>query len=454
MAATYSLLLRRGRVLLPEGERRVDIAVEGEKIVEIGEELTGTAAREIDAGGKVIFPGTFDAHVHFNDPGRREWETIATGSAALAAGGGTTFVDMPLNSDPCTLHAKELHDKKAIAERDSVTDFAFWGGLTPTNLDALEELADAGCMGFKSFACYSGIPAFEGIDDYTALKGMEKIKTLGLPLMVHCESPLLVQKLAEEMKEAGKEDVWAYFHAHARVTELESIGRMISLAEETGVQLIIAHVSLAESLDVIRRAKARGVNVTAESIGQYLILTDEEVAAIGTAAKCSPPVRDAENRVQMWARLVTGDIDFVSSDHSPSDPSLKEGVSFVKAWGGIASVEHTLTGLLTHGYHARRIPLEKIAKVTGDHAARIFRVPAKGRIAVGCDADFAVVDLDAAWTLTRESIHYLHPVSPYMGSTFRGQVVETIRRGETIWKDGKVAPGGSGKFIRPEREAK
>ncbi|BEU86724.1 allantoinase AllB [Selenomonas sp. TAMA-11512] len=454
MAAQYSLLLRGGRVLLPEGEKVVDIAVEGEKIAAIGEELTGTAAREIDAKGKVIFPGTFDAHVHFNDPGRREWETIATGTAALAAGGGTAFVDMPLNSNPCTLHAKELNDKIAIAEKDSVTDFAFWGGLTPQNLDSLEELAEGGCMGFKSFACYSGIPEFEGIDDYTALKGMEKIKKLGLPLMVHCESPLLVQKLGEEMQAEGKEDVWAYFHAHARITELESVQRMISIAEETGVQLIIAHVSLAESLDIIRAAKLRGVDVTAETIGQYLILTDEEVAAIGTAAKCSPPVRDAANQLQMWARLMKGDIDFVDSDHSPSDPSLKEGVSFVKAWGGIASVEHTLTGLLTHGYHARRIPLSLIAKLTSENAARTLHVPNKGKIAVGYDADFAIVDLDETWTLTKESIHYLHPVSPYMGTTFKGQVKETILRGESIQQNGKVAMGGRGKLVRPERVVK
>ncbi|WP_437795434.1 allantoinase AllB [Mitsuokella multacida] len=447
MSNTYSLLIRGGKVMLPEGMQQVDIAVEGEKIVEIGPSLSGSADREIDATGKVVFPGTFDGHVHFDEPGRTEWETIKDGSAGLAAGGGTTFIDMPLNSSPCLLDKEEFQKKYDIASHDSYTDFGFWGGLTPDNLDRLEELAACGVVGFKAFSCYSGIPEFKGIDDYSALKGMEIIKRLGLPLMVHCENDRLTAKLGAEQESAGHDDAWAYFAAHAPITEIESITRMITFAEETGVKLIIAHASLAKSIDIINAARARGVDVSVETIGQYLILTDEEVAALGPVAKCSPPVRSKENQPLMWAHLLAGDIDYVDSDHSPSDPSMKEDVSFMKAWGGIASVQHTLTGLLTHGYHARKVPLERIMKLTCENMPGSLRIEGKGKIAVGYDADFALIDLDREYILKADDILYKHHVSPYMGMRFKGAVDETILRGQTIMRDGKIIGTPRGRMI-------
>lgn len=448
MANRYTMIIRGGEVLLPEGKRKVDIGIEDEKIVEIAEEIDGSADQTIDASGKVVFPGTFDGHVHFNDPGRTEWETIRTGSSALAAGGGTAFVDMPLNCNPCTLDRTQFEKKLEIANRDSYTDFGFWGGFTPDNLDKLEELAECGAVGFKAFSCYSGIPEFNGIDDYAALKGMEIIKKLGLPVMIHCENNLLTKRLGEDELAAGREDAWAYFAAHAPITETESISRMISFAEETGVKLIIAHVSLAKSLDIIAAARARGVDVSAETIGQYLILTDEDVARLGPVAKCSPPERTAENQKLMWSHLLAGRVDFVDSDHSPSDPSLKEGVSFMKAWGGIASVQHTLTGLLTHGYHKRMVPLMDIMRLTSENVTRILSIEGKGKIAKGYDADFAIVDLDKEYELKAEDILYLHKVSPYMGTMFKGSVEETVLRGKTVMKQGKIVGEPRGRMVK------
>lgn len=450
MSNQYDLIIRGGKLVLSDGVKEADVAVKDEKIVEIKDEISGTATEEIHAVGKYVFPGTFDGHVHFNDPGRTEWETIKTGSSALAAGGATSFVDMPLNCNPCTLDAEQFNRKLAVAQKDSLVDYAFWGGFTPKNLDRLEELAECGVIGFKAFACYSGIPEFEGADDYTALKGMEKLKKLGLPLMVHCENALLTKQLGEDELAAGNDDVWAYFRTHAPITETESVSRMIAFAEETGCKLIIAHVSLAKSVDIVTAARQRGVDVQCETIGQYLILTDEDVARLGTVAKCSPPVRCAANQTKMWARLMNGEIDFVSSDHSPCDPKLKDG-PFMKVWGGISSCQTTLTGLLTHAYHARKIPLPEIANFTSRNVTNILGVTNKGSISIGKDGDFAIVDLDKTYKLRAEDLFYKHQATPYIGDTFKGSVEQTILRGTTIYKDGKIVANPMGRLLRPVR---
>jgi allantoinase len=162
----WDLLIRGGDVVTPDLVRRVDVAVENGMIVEVGPELSGAARETIDATGLHVFPGLIDPHVHFNEPGRTEWEGFETGSSALAAGGGTCFFDMPLNSSPPTLDGESFDLKLAAAKANSYTDFALWGGLTPGNLDKMEELAERGVVGFKAFMSNSGIDDFPMADDY------------------------------------------------------------------------------------------------------------------------------------------------------------------------------------------------------------------------------------------------------------------------------------------------
>lgn len=325
MSKRYDVIIRKGMLVCPDGVKQADIAVCDEKIVEIAAEITGEAKQTIDATGKHVFPGLTDGHVHFNDPGRTEWETISTGSAALAAGGGVAYFDMPLNCSPCTLDAKTFKAKLAVAQKDSLVDYAFWGGFTPKNLDKLEELAECGVIGFKAFSCFSGIDEFERADDYTALVGMEKLARLGLPLMVHCENAEITRDLTALALANNKTTVRDYFAARPPITEIENVSRMIAFAEETGCKLIIAHISTAKAVELVSQARSRGVDVCCETIGHYLILTDDDVERMGTVAKCSPPIRDANNQTRMWAKLLNGEIAFVSSDHSPCDPNLKNG---------------------------------------------------------------------------------------------------------------------------------
>src|SRR3954464_6115337 len=197
--AKFDLIIRGGTVVRSDGVASASIAVVDGKVTEIAPEIPGDARETIDATGLHIFPGLIDSHVHFNEPGRTEWEGLATGSSALAAGGGTCFFDMPLNSSPPVLDGASFDLKRAAAEKSSVTDFAIWGGLTPKSLDRMEELAERGVVGFKAFMSGSGIDDFERADDLTLYRGMKIAKKLGLPVAVHAESEEITSRLTSEI---------------------------------------------------------------------------------------------------------------------------------------------------------------------------------------------------------------------------------------------------------------
>src|SRR4051812_30799757 len=195
---SFDVIIRGGNVVTPDGVRAVDVAIAGGEIVEIALAIGGGAKEEIDATGCHVLPGLIDAHVHFNEPGRTDWEGFETGSSALAAGGGTCFFDMPLNSSPPTLDGASFDLKRAAAEANSWTDFALWGGLTPGNLNCMQELAERGVVGFKAFMSNSGIEDFARADDLTLYRGMRKAKQLGLPVAVHAESEEITSALTRE----------------------------------------------------------------------------------------------------------------------------------------------------------------------------------------------------------------------------------------------------------------
>src|SRR5438132_2933122 len=200
------LIVRGGTVVAPDSVRQADILIEGGVIRAIQEELPG-GGEEIDASGLHVFPGLIDVHVHFNEPGHTEWEGAATGSRALAAGGGTLFFDMPLNSIPCTVNGREFDRKRAALEEAAITDFALWGGIVPGNLDEMEELAVRGVIGFKAFLCHSGLDEFPRVDDLTLWEGLKEAARLGLPVAIHAENHELIAALSRRMVAEGGETV-------------------------------------------------------------------------------------------------------------------------------------------------------------------------------------------------------------------------------------------------------
>jgi allantoinase len=438
------LLVRGGVIVTRDGLHEADLAVEGGVIAAVGQDL-GPAREEIDAAGLTILPGLVDVHVHFNEPGRTSWEGAATGSRALAAGGGTTFIDMPLNSTPCTLTAHDVEVKRRALEAASIADFALWGGLVPGSVDAMPAMAAAGVMGFKAFMCDSGLPEFPRADDGTLADGMRAAARLHLPVAVHAESEALVTKLARQAAGRGIDD---FLRARPVVAELEAIQRALTLAEEAKAALHLVHVSSGRGVAMAAEARARGVDVSIETCPHYLVFTEDDLMRLGAVAKCAPPLRDDEEQERLWMELVHGHVDIVGSDHSPSEPGLKQG-DFWSAWGGIAGVQSTLAVLLDRGHHERRLPLGRIATLSAGGPARRFRLAGKGALSEGCDADMALVDMGESWTLESSDLHQRHQISPYVGQTFRGRVKRTIRRGETIFADGRITAATRGRFMRP-----
>ncbi|MDX1944012.1 MAG: allantoinase AllB [Pirellulaceae bacterium] len=445
----YDVLIRRGSLVLPTKVVRGDVAIEGGLFAAIAPELAGPASEEIDAAGLHLFPGVVDPHVHFNEPGRTEWEGAATGSAALAAGGGTCFCDMPLNSSPPTLDGPSFDQKAAALAANSRTDFGLWGGLTPTNLDRLDELAERGVIGFKAFMCASGIDDFTAADDYTLWQGMQIAARLKLPVAVHAENETLTRVLARQAIAAGKTGVRDFLASRPVVAELEAIQRAILLADEAGCSLHIVHVSCGRGVALVAEAQANGIDVTCETCPHYLVLTEDDRERLGAIAKCAPPLRSAEDQAQLWRALLAGKIAFVASDHSPAPASMKLAADFFQIWGGISGVQMTLSLLLAAGHEQRGLTLSYLAKLTSRAAAERFRLAGKGCLEVGADADLALVDLSAAGPLEQNELRDRHRLSPYVGYPLRGRVQRTLVRGQTVFHAGRLAGSPTGRLVTP-----
>jgi allantoinase len=449
--SAHDLILRGGTLVDGGGIRQVDLAVSEGRIAAVEPDVEGTADEEIDAGGLHILPGAIDAHAHFNEPGRTEWEGFATGSRSLAAGGMTAYVEMPLNAYPPTVDAARLDQKVALARASSLVDFAFYGGLVPGNLEHLEELAERGVAGFKAFMSTTGTVDFQPADDLTLYEGMEKAAELGLPVLVHAENKEITDELARRRVGTLRTTMRDYLHSRPVVAELEAIGRAILFAEETGCSLHVVHVSTGRGVALVAAARERGVDVTCETCAHYLVLTEEDAEALGAVAKCAPPLRPKEDLEALWAQVVLGNVEFVTSDHSPCPPEMKLGDDLFRAWGGIAGCQSLLNVMLDEGHHGRGLPLEEIVGMTSRKVADRFGFAGKGRTEVGADADLALVALDEASTLREQDLLYRHRVSPYVGCAFRGKVVRTIVRGITVYRDGQVASDPVGKFVKPGR---
>ncbi len=445
----YELLVRNGTLVTPEGLIPADLAVANERVVAIAPELAGTAREEIDASGLHVFPGVIDAHVHFNEPGRAAWEGFATGTRSLAAGGTTCFADMPLNAQPPTVDAASFDLKLAAARAASLVDFALWGGLVPGAVERMDELAERGVIGFKAFMANSGIEDFAAADDLTLYEGMARAARLGLPVAVHAENDAITGGLARQAQAAGRTGVRDYLASRPVVAELEAIGRAALLAGETGCALHIVHVSTGRGVALVAEARARGVDVSCETCPHYLVLTEDDMAALGAVAKCAPPLRSAEEREALWRHIAGGALPMVASDHSPAPANMKVDADFFRVWGGISGCQSLLALLLTEGHTHRGLPLEAIAELTAGYVADRFRLPGKGLLAIGYDADLTLVGLERTAVLRAEDLFYRHRHSPFVGRTLRGVVVRTLVRGRTVFRDGAIVAEPAGRLVRP-----
>ncbi|WNR45061.1 allantoinase [Paenibacillus roseipurpureus] len=449
----YDGIICGGTVVLSSGSEQLDIGIRDGKIAALGENLAYSEQTPVfNAEHLTILPGMIDAHVHFNEPALGHWEGFASGSASLAAGGCTTYLDMPLNGVPPTVRLSALKLKLEAAAGKSHVDYALWGGLVPGNIGQLEELAQAGVIGFKAFmSCPGGEgeDIFREVDDETLLQGMKEIARLGLVLALHAESEEIVSRLAAEAAHQGKRSAVDFIATRPIAAEVEAVERALRYAEQTGCKLHFVHISSAEAVKVITEAKANGLDVTVETCPHYLALTSEDVARLGPVAKCAPPIRSAADQARLWEELAAGRFDLIASDHSPSPAAMKQG-DFFEAWGGISGAQSSLELMLDEGYLRRGIPLTQLAAMLSLAPAKRFGLyPRKGEIALGADADLALVDLAGGYTLQASDLLYRHPQSPYVGRTFGCSVKATFLRGVKVYeRGGGVSHAAEGAWIR------
>lgn len=452
MNSEFDFIVRNGSLVLPGGVYKLDMGVREGRITAIEPVLEGGGCKIVDAASMTVMPGGVDVHVHLNEPGMGHWEGFRTGSAALAAGGTTTYLDMPLNGRPPTVTAKTFYYKIELADGNSAVDYALWGGLMPGYLDRLEELTEAGAIGFKAFMSSPGMTEeddFREVDDQTLLLGMEAIARFGGILALHAENEVMVSGLAAEARAAGKTNAYDYSASRPIEAEVEAVSRALSYAKQTGCRLHFVHMSSAEALAVITEAKRQGMDVTSEVCTHHLILTEDDLAAIGPAAKCAPPLRSQRAVEELWEALVRGEIDMIASDHSPCPAELKASENFFEAWGGVSGAQHRMELMIDEAYLKRGIPLPKVAGLLSGAAAARFRLSErKGSLAVGQDADFVLVDLERPYQVEQTELLYLHPHSPFIGREIGCKVMATYCRGELVYAAGSgVAEQRKGIFL-------
>jgi allantoinase len=369
-------------------------------------------------------PGLVDAHVHVNEPGRTDWEGFATATRAAAAGGVTTIIDMPLNSLPPTISAAALGAKRHAAFGQCHVDVGFWGGAVPGNLGHLSEVTNAGVFGLKCFLIDSGVPEFPPL---SADQLLEALSTVDALFVVHAEDPHEIQDAHASRRYTD------FLTSRPPAAEMRAISTVIDAARSTGARVHILHLSCADALDPIEKAKQDGVRITAETCPHYLSLAAEDVPDGATQFKCCPPIRERTNQDALWDGLARGVIDDIVSDHSPCVPDLKlpDVGDFAGAWGGIASLQIGLPIVWTQA-RARGHGLADVTRWMAQRPAEIVGLRHKGRIAVGYDADLVAFAPEETLTVNPARLHHRHPVTPYAGQRLNGVVHSTWLRGVRV----------------------
>jgi allantoinase len=440
-------ILASERVVTPDGVRAAAVAVRDGRIAAVGAHDDRPAGVPIvDVGDRVLMPGVVDTHVHINEPGRTDWEGFETGTRAAAAGGVTTIVDMPLSSIPATTTVEGLDAKAAAARGRCHVDVGFWGGVVPGNTGSLGPLASRGVLGFKCFMTPSGVDEFGHVSEADLRAAAPIVADLGLPLLAHAEWPAL---LVDVESSADPRHHATWLATRPPESERAAIALLIELAREHRVYVHVVHLAAAGALDALRAARGEGLPVTVETCPHYLTFCADDIADGATAFKCAPPIRGRENREALWDALGRGGIDLVATDHSPAPASLKgiEDGDFIRAWGGIASLQLGLPVVWT-GAASRGYTLEHVARWLAAAPAKLAGLTArKGAIEAGRDADFVVFDPDAAFTVDAARLLHRHPITPYDGMRLRGVVEQTILRGDTVYRDGRVLPAALGELL-------
>jgi len=445
LSSMKKIAIYSNRTVLPHGTFKATVVIENQKILMVvdGKSNDIQNCEFIDVADNVLMPGCIDPHVHINEPGRTNWEGFDTATKAAGAGGITTIVDMPLNSSPVTTTAEAFQKKLEASKGKLHVNCGFWGGIVPENADNLKELLDSGILGIKAFLIDSGLDEFRNVEEKHLRIGIPAIAERGLTLLAHSE---LVKS---EIDKTYIKDYPSFLDSRPKKWENDAIDLLIKLSKEYNCKTHIVHLSSAESIDQIQKAKDNGIPISVETCPHYLIFNSETIPPSNTLYKCAPPIRNKENNEALWGALKDGLIDFIASDHSPAPPDLKhlESGDFNKAWGGIAGLQFLLPAFWT-GAKERGFTLKRLAELMCENPSKFIGLDkVKGKIAPGYDADLVIWDTEAKVNVSEESIYHKHKGTPYASLEMVGLVKKTFVGGKLVYDDGDFISLSSGKAI-------
>ncbi|WP_078552493.1 allantoinase AllB [Bacillus alkalicellulosilyticus] len=439
------LLIKNGIVLVDDSLKNAQISVNGGVVTDISPHKQDESrfTKVIDATDSYVLPGFIDTHVHFNDPGREEWEGFLTGSQAAAAGGITSVFDMPLNSSPAVVDVSILEKKRNHVQTKAFIDYGFWGGITSENIEKEETLIkmkESGVAGFKAFLSESGIDDFPCLPKSKLKKAMQICKKLGKVLALHAEDNELIKANTDILKESKRVDREAFLESRPLCAEDEAIEHALQIVKEVEAMVHFVHVSSPTAIQKIFEMKEQGFNVSAEVCPHYLLFTDDDFRRRGPLLKCAPPLRNRKVVEELWQCIQNGWVDLIGTDHSPCLFSMKhDGEKDIwKAWGGIQGIQFGFAFFVSEALK-REIPLTDITSLLSTNAAQRFGLKnKKGRIAIGTDADFTIFNKQLKKVVTKSDILTKNKYSPYEGMKMKGMITATIVRGRVIYQDGEI----------------
>ena len=455
----YDVVIRGGTVVTEDGVQLADVAVTSGRIAALLTPGTETAASEvIEASGLHVLPGAVDIHFHVRAPAYPERGTVSSETKAAAAGGVTTLFEMPI-SKPCCATPEVFRNRRDLFADQAYVDFALYGApgtLDPINVAGMVE---EGAIGFKIFMT----EAPKGRDDEfiglclpqegPLLEALHLVADSGLVTSVHAESSPLLQYFTDKLLKTGRNDPSTHGESRPPVVEALAIAKLLTLNQQAGASLHVAHVTSRMAVDTIRMFQEQGMNVTAETCPQYLLFTEAELAKFGSYAKINPPLRTMDDQEALWDALKDGTLSSVATDHSPFTVEEKEKAR-TDIWAappGAPGIEELVPGMLNAVANGRLSIQQAVALMSTNGAKRFGLYPRKGVIAVGADADFAVVDLNSETVIRKEELYTQARLGDHLydGMTFQGKIDRTILAGRTIF-DGKiVGQPGQGKFLTP-----
>ena len=440
-------------VIVSDGKSfRGSIVINNGKIVEIlhENELPRAECDEvIEATGMYLIPGVIDDHVHFREPGLTHKATIESESRAAAAGGVTSYMEMP-NTVPQTTTLKALKEKYAIAAKDSAINYSFFFGATNSNCETFSKLNASKTCGIKLFMGSSTGNML--VDKKNELeKIFKEAERLNLPVAVHCEDSAIIAANTKAVKESQGEDPDVKFHPVIRSEEAcyQSTASAVELAKKYGTRLHVMHISTAKELELLTAGKPEEKKITAEVTPAHLTFCDADYATLGTRIKCNPAIKSIDDREALRKAITEGVIDLIGTDHAPHHPDDKKGGA-LKAASGMPSIQFSLLAMLKL-VDEKVMTIEELVEKMCHAPAKIFDIDKRGYISKGYHADFVLLQPNQPQTISKESIISKCGWSPFEGATFNWKVAQTWVNGECVYQNGIINEDIRGKALKFNR---